>query len=151
MGVITMSLRNMCRKDVVSVRPGTMVNEVVRLMEEKNIGSVVVQNAGERGEKEKFGIVTDRDIALRVVGKNLDPTKTLIDDVMTQNMVLILSENLGLLEALEQVRKSAVRRFPVVDVDGNLTGIITLDDIITLLGKEMADVASIIENEGPLL
>jgi len=146
-----MSLRNMCRKDVVSVRPGTMVNEVVRLMEEKNIGSVVVQNAGERGEKEKFGIVTDRDIALRVVGKNLDPTKTLIDDVMTQNMVLILSENLGLLEALEQVRKSAVRRFPVVDVDGNLTGIITLDDIITLLGKEMADVASIIENEGPLL
>jgi len=146
-----MSLRNMCRKDVVSVRPGTMVNEVARLMEEKNIGSVVVQNAGERGEKEKFGIVTDRDIALRVVGKNLDPTKTPIDDVMTQNMVLILSENLGLLEALEQVRKSAVRRFPVVDVDGNLTGIITLDDIITLLGKEMADVASIIENEGPLL
>ncbi|TFG76836.1 MAG: CBS domain-containing protein [Thermodesulfobacteriales bacterium] len=146
-----MSLRNMCRKDVVSVKPGTMVNEVVRLMEEKNIGSVVVQNAIASGEKEKFGIVTDRDIALRVVGKNLDPAKTPIDDVMTQNIVLILSENLGLLEALEQVRKSAVRRFPVVDVDGNLTGIITLDDIIILLGKEMADVARIIENEGPLL
>jgi CBS domain-containing protein len=141
----------MCRKDVVSVKPGTMVNEVVRLMEEKNIGSVVVQNAIASGEKEKFGIVTDRDIALRVVGKNLDPAKTPIDDVMTQNIVLILSENLGLLEALEQVRKSAVRRFPVVDVDGNLTGIITLDDIIILLGKEMADVARIIENEGPLL
>jgi CBS domain-containing protein len=148
---MAMSLRNMCRKDVVSVKPGTMVDEVARLMEEKNIGSVVVQNVIVSGEKEKFGIVTDRDIALRVVGKNLDPAKTPIDDVMTQNIVLVLSENLGLFEALEQVRKSAVRRFPVVDVDGNLTGIITLDDIITLLGKEMADVASIIENEGPLL
>jgi CBS domain-containing protein len=146
-----MSLGNMCRKDVVSVKPGTMVNEVARLMEEKNIGSVVVQNVIVSGEKEKFGIVTDRDIALRVVGKNLDPTKTPIDDVTTQNSVLTLSENLGLFEALEQVRESAVRRFPVVDVDGNLKGIITLDDIIILLGKEMADVARIIENEGPLL
>jgi CBS domain-containing protein len=146
-----MSLGNMCRKDVVSVKPGTMVNEVARLMEEKNIGSVVVQNVIVSGEKEKFGIVTDRDIALRVVGKNLDPAKTPIDDVTTQNSVLTLSENLGLFEALEQVRESAVRRFPIVDVDGNLKGIITLDDIIILLGKEMADVARIIENEGPLL
>lgn len=146
-----MSLMNLCRKNVVSVTPGTMVNEVAKLMEEKNIGSVVVQNIIVSGEKEKFGIVTDRDIALRVVGKNLDPAKTQIDDVMTQNFVLVLNENLGLFEALERVRNCAVRRFPVVDVDGNLKGIITLDDIITLLGKEMADVASIIENEGPLL
>ena len=146
-----MSLRNIYRKDVVSVKPGTMVNEVARLMEEKNIGSVVVQNAAGRGEKEEFGIVTDRDIALRVVGKNLDPTKTPIDDVMTHNFVLVLREDIGLLEALEQVRKSAVRRFPVIGIDGKLKGIITLDDIIALLGKEMADVASIIENEGPLL
>ncbi len=146
-----MSIGNMCRKNVVSVKPGTMVNEVAKLMEEKNIGSVIVQNVIVSGEKEKFGIVTDRDIALRVVGKNLDPAKTPIDDIMTQNFVLVLNESLGLFEALELVRQSAVRRFPVVDIDGNLKGIITLDDIIILLGKEMADVANIIENEGPLL
>jgi CBS domain-containing protein len=146
-----MSLGNICRKDVVSVKPGTMVKEVTRLMEEKNIGSVVVQNAASRGEKENFGIVTDRDIALRVIGRNLDPAKTPIDDIMTHNFVLVLREDLGLFEALEQVRKSAVRRFPVIGIDGKLKGIITLDDIITLLGKEMANVASIIENEGPLL
>jgi len=146
-----MSLGNMCRKDVVTVGPGTMVNEVTKLMEEKNLGSVVVQNVIVSGEREKFGIVTDRDIALRVINKNLDPMNTPINDVMTQNMVLTLREDLGLFEALEQVRKSAVRRFPVVDIDGNLKGIITLDDIIALLGKEMAGVANIIENESPLL
>jgi CBS domain-containing protein len=143
---VDMSLRNLCRKEVVTVKSGTTVKEVAKLMEEKNIGSVVID-----GEGEKFGIVTDRDILLRVLSKNLDPNTAPIDDVMTWELVLILREDTGLFEALEQVKKSAVRRFPVVNAEGNLVGIITLDDIITLLGKELADVASIIENEGPLL
>ncbi|MGB7292038.1 MAG: CBS domain-containing protein [Thermodesulfobacteriota bacterium] len=141
-----MSLGNLCRKDVVTVKSGTTIKEVAKLMEEKNIGSVVID-----GEGEKFGIVTDRDILLRVLSKNLDPNTAPIDDVMTWKVVLILREDMGLFEALEQVKKSAVRRFPVVNAEGNLVGIITLDDIITLLSKELADVARIIENEGPLL
>ena len=141
-----MSLGNLCRKDVVTVKPGTLVKEVTKLMEEKNIGSVIITD-----DKEMFGIITDRDIALGIVNKNLNPQQTTVDELMTHNFVLVLREDIGLFEALEQVKKSAVRRFPVVDIDGNLKGIITLDDIITLLSKEMADVASIIENEGPLL
>ncbi|MEW6144046.1 MAG: CBS domain-containing protein [Thermodesulfobacteriota bacterium] len=140
-----MSLGHICRKDVVTVKPGTTVSEVTRIMEDKNIGSVIVV-----GENDKFGIVTDRDIALRVVNRCLDPARTPVDDIMTQDLVLTLREDMGLLEALEQIRKSAVRRFPVVDVDGRLKGIITLDDIIRLLGREIADVAEVIENEGPV-
>lgn len=141
-----MSLGNLCRKDVVTVKPGTLVKEVTKLMEEKNIGSVIITD-----DKEMFGIITDRDIALGIVNKNLNPQQTTVDELMTHNFVLVLREDIGLFEALEQVKKSAVRRFPVVGIDGNLKGIITIDDIITLLSKEMADVASIIENEGPLL
>lgn len=140
-----MSLGHICRRDVVTVEPGTTVNEVTRIMEDKNLGSVIVT-----GGDDKFGIVTDRDIALRVVNRCLDPARTTVEEIMTQNPVLTLREDMGLFEALEQIRKSAVRRFPVVDVDGRLTGIITLDDIIRLLGKEIADVASVIENEGPV-
>jgi CBS domain-containing protein len=140
-----MSLGHICRKDVVTVKPETTVSEVTRIMEDKNIGSVIVVGGGD-----KFGIVTDRDIALRVVNRCLDPARTPVDDIMTQDLVLTLREDMGLLEALDQIRKSAVRRFPVVDVDGELKGIITLDDIIRLLGREIADVASVIENEGPI-
>ena len=140
-----MSLGHICRRDVVTVSPDTTVSEVTRIMEDKNLGSVIVT-----GGDDRFGIVTDRDIALRVVNRCLDPVKTPIEDVMTQDLVLTLREDMGLFEALEQIRKSAVRRFPVVDVDGRLTGIITLDDIIRLLGKEIAGVASVIENDGPL-
>lgn len=140
-----MSLAHICRRNVVTVEPGTTVSEVTRIMEDRNIGSVIVS-----GGDDKFGIVTDRDIALRVVNRCLDPVRTPIDDVMTQDIVLTLNEDMELLEALDQIRKSAVRRFPVVDIDGNLKGIVTLDDIIRLLSKEMADVADVIENEGPL-
>jgi len=140
-----MSLGSLCRRNVVTVEPGTTISEVTRIMEDNNIGCVIV-NGGE----DKFGIVTDRDIALRVVNRALDPVRTSVEEVMTKDIVLTLREDIGLLEALDQIRKSAVRRFPVVDVDSNVIGIITLDDIVKLLSREMADVADVIENEGPL-
>ena len=60
---------------------------------------------------------------------------------------MTLDEDMGLHEALEKVKGMSVRRFPVTDKSGNLKGIVTLDDIIYLLGKEMYDVASIIKSE----
>jgi len=140
-----MSLGNLCRREVVVVNQGTPIKEAVKFMEEKNIGSVIVVGGGK-----PVGIATDRDILLRVVNKGLDPEKSSVDDVMTKEIVT-LKEGMGLFEALEQVKGKGIRRFPIVDARGNLKGIMTLDDIIYLLGKEMADVASIIEREGPRL
>ncbi len=140
-----MSLGNLCRREVVVVNQGTPIKEAVKFMEEKNIGSVIVVGSGK-----PLGIATDRDILLRVVNKGLDPEKSSVDDVMTREIVT-LKEGMGLFEALEQVKGKGIRRFPIVDASGNLKGIMTLDDIIYLLGKEMADVASIIEREGPRL
>ena len=140
-----MSLGNLCRREVVVVNQGTPIKEAVKFMEEKNIGSVIVVGGGK-----PVGIVTDRDILLRVVNKGLDPEKSSVDDVMTKEIVT-LKEGMGLFEALEQVKGKGIRRFPIVDARGNLKGIMTLDDTIYLLGKEMADVASIIEREGPRL
>ncbi|HLE25282.1 MAG TPA: CBS domain-containing protein [Thermodesulfobacteriota bacterium] len=135
-----MSLGNLCRREVVVVNQGTPIKEAVKFMEEKNIGSVIVVGNGK-----PLGIATDRDILLRVVNKGLDPEKSPVDDVMTKEIVT-LKEEMGLFEALEQVKGKGIRRFPIVDARGNLKGIMTLDDIIYLLGKEMADVASIIES-----
>ena len=140
-----MSLGNLCRREVVVVSQGTPIKEAVKFMEEKNIGSVIVVGGGK-----PLGIATDRDILLRVVNKGLDPEKSSVDDVMTREIVT-LKEGMGLFEALEQVKGKGIRRFPIVDARGNLKGIMTLDDIIYLLGKEMSDVASIIEREGPRL
>ena len=140
-----MSLGNLCRREVVVVNQGTPIKEAVKFMEEKNIGSVIVVGGGR-----PVGIVTDRDILLRVMNRGLDPEKTSVDEVMTRDIVA-LREDMGLFEALEQVKGKGIRRFPIVDAKGQLKGIMTLDDILYLLGKEMSDVSSIIEKENPRL
>lgn len=140
-----MALANLCRKTVVSVPPETPVVEAARLMEQKNVGSVVVVKGGK-----PVGLLTDRDMALRVMAKGKNPGATKVQEIMTKNPV-VLKGNMGLFEALESVKRKGMRRFPVVNSKGKLVGIITLDDMIYLLGREMADIADIIEKEAPKL
>ena len=142
-----MSLETLCRREIVCVDVNTIILEATELMEEMNVGSVVViQN------DRPVGIVTDRDVVLRVVNKKLDPAAVKAGDIMSLEVVT-LKQSTGLYEALEQIKESGsrVRRFPIVDENGAIKGIITLDDVIYLLGKEMADVSSIIESERPRL
>jgi len=113
-------------------------------MRDKNVGSVVIVE-----NNRPVGIVTDRDIAIRVLG-NDQPAEIPVKNIMTENPVT-LKEDEGIFEALERVKDVGVRRFPVVDNDGNLTGIVTIDDFVYLLGKEMSDIATIIEKEAPNL
>jgi len=152
-----MTIKNLCIKDVVTVKPGTKIEDVTRIMEEKNLGSIIVcedgtdwKELGIRGAK-NFGIVTDRDIALKVINNRLDPKTTTIDKIMTIRNLVVLREDMGLCEALDEVRNAAVRRFPVIDAEGNLQGIITIDDIIRLLAREMSGIGQVLENEGPLI
>ena len=140
-----MSISSFCNKQVICVDMGTSIEKVAKLMEEKNVGCVVVID-----NEKPCGLVTDRDIVIRVINKGLSPKETFVDDVMSE-LVLTLDEDMGLHEALEKVKGMSVRRFPVTDKNGNLCGIVTLDDIIYLLGKEMFDVASIIQSESATL
>jgi CBS domain-containing protein len=142
-----MSLESLCRREIVCVDVKTKVLEATEMMEEMNVGSVIViQN------DRPVGIVTDRDVVLRVVNKKLDPAECSVGDIMSLEVVT-LKQSTGLYDALEQIKESgsSVRRFPIVDENGTIKGIITLDDVIYLLGKEMSDVATIIESERPRL
>jgi CBS domain-containing protein len=145
--VYDMSLESLCRREIICVRTSDKVIDATRLMEEKNVGSVVVVS-----EDKPVGIMTDRDVMIRLVNKGRDPEKTSIRDVMSVE-IITLKQNTGLYDALEQIKesKSSVRRFPIVDENGSIKGIITLDDVVYLLGKEMSDVSSIIETERPKL
>jgi CBS domain-containing protein len=145
-----MSLGNLCRREIICVDPRTTVKEAAKLMEEKNIGSTIVVQERKPIGILTDGILTDRDILLRVMNRGLDPEKTSVDEVMTKKIVTLRGDT-GLFEALQKVKGKGMRRFPIVDSNGNLQGIMTLDDIFYLLGKEMSDMASIIEREGPRL
>lgn len=134
-----MSLLSFAQETVVTIDPEATVEAAAKLMRARNVGCVVVV----RGRK-PVGVLTDRDIALRVVAAGGNPKLELVASVMSKPPIT-LPEELGLFEALETIKRQGIRRFPVVDPEGNLSGIFTLDDVLYLLGLELSAISHIVE------
>jgi CBS domain-containing protein len=132
-----------CQTNVVSVKPDATVQFVAGLMKEKNIGCVVVTD-----NHRPVGIVTDRDIALRSGTLCDQPDMILIETVMTRDITTI-RKDAGIFDAIQEMKTLGVRRMPIVDSGGRLVGLLTVDDLIRLLAREMADIARIIGKESP--
>jgi CBS domain-containing protein len=128
-------LGKICTKPVVTASAQMTVDQAAREMRSKNVGALVVVNAGR-----PVGMLTDRDVAVEVVAKGMDPDTVRVGDVMGKKPVTI-REELGILDAAKVFAKTGVRRLPVVTKSGVLVGIIAVDDLIMLLGNEMGHVA----------
>jgi CBS domain-containing protein len=139
-----MSLREFCQRNVVSISPESNIIEACRLMKTNNIGCLVVQ---ERGKM--CGILTDRDIALKVTGENKDPQKTSARQIMSHSPVRIPVEQ-SLQQLTNLMRVHRVRRVPIVDGMDEVLGIVTMDDIIALLSGEMADLGNAVCEPSPV-
>jgi CBS domain-containing protein len=138
-----MSLQNYCRKPVIRVAPDANITEACQLMEQNNIGCLIAEREGKL-----CGIVTDRDIALRVAGAKRDPDKTLIKDIMTPDPIRIsVDKDLHHLTAM--MHAYHVRRVPIVNGFDTTLGIVTLDDLIAQLGDEMSEIGKAISEELP--
>ncbi|MFC7133440.1 MULTISPECIES: CBS domain-containing protein [Salinibaculum] len=130
------------REELVTAEPSTTAADLADLMEANKVGSVVV----EEGDR-PIGIVTDRDLAIGIVGGRRSPTETTARDLMTGDLVTAdVSE--GVFEVCQKMSEHGIRRMPVMD-DGRLVGILTLDDLVVLLEDEMGEISSVIEAESP--
>ncbi len=138
-----MTIYTVCKTNVVSVSPHTSITFVADLMKEKNIGCVIITE-----DHKPVGIVTDRDIALRGTLKSEENVTTPVSTIMTPD-VQIIRKDTGIFDAVQVMKSSKVRRLPVVDMGGRLVGLITVDDIIRLLARELGEIARVIGNESP--
>jgi CBS domain-containing protein len=138
-----MTVGEICNRQVVIIRKDETLLEAARLMRDHHVGSLVVVD--EEGEKRiPVGILTDRDIVVGVVAKGLDYFRRLsAGDVMSSNLILC-EEAESILEALERMRSHGVRRLPIVNKDGDLEGILTSDDVLCLISKEISDMATLV-------
>jgi CBS domain-containing protein len=105
-----------------SIESGQSVVEAARLMASEDVGSLPVVE-GDR----LVGIVTDRDLVLQVLAKDLDPGKVSIAEVASENPVVAKPDE-PLDAALQRMAQEQVRRLPVVD-DGRLVGILAQADV----------------------
>lgn len=130
-----------CTKPVVTITSKASVREAARLMRAEKVGAIVVVDSSTPN-----GILTDRDIAVSVVAEGRDPAAVQVGEVMHRNPTVI-GEDKGLFDAMKVFAAKGVRRLPVVDKSGNLTGIIALDDVLMLFGMEMGQAATALSRE----
>jgi len=129
-------------REPATIAAGASVWEVVHEMDERGTGSVVVVAEGRR----PVGILTDRDIVRRVVAVGGDPNLTTAGDVMTKDVVTV-SEDASLHKVLAEAKEHGVRRLPLLDSRGELSGMVSLDDVVAELSAELADLADAVRVE----
>ena len=123
---------------VAVVEPETSARVVAQLMRLHHIGSLVVVEAGNRNKP--VGIVTDRDLVLELMAEGLDPAVFTAGDIMSVDLVKA-NPDMDVMEAVQLMRKYRLRRLVIIDDAGNLFGIVTIEDVMSLLTRELADFA----------
>jgi CBS-domain-containing membrane protein len=140
-----MSIGEICNREVVYVNREVTVQAACKLMRHYHVGSLVVVDEFD-GKRVPVGVVTDRDAIVEVVAMDLDPAVITAGDIMPQELVTV-PENHGVLETIEMMRFKGVRRMPVVDGEGRLAGIVTIDDLLEVLAEELTDIVSVVSRE----
>ncbi|MEJ2645615.1 MAG: CBS domain-containing protein [Gammaproteobacteria bacterium] len=140
-----MSVGEICDREVVVTGPDASIAAAARLMREHHVGDVVVVE-GAADRPVPVGIVTDRDLVIEVLAEEVAPDSVTVRDVMSDRL-LTAREQDGLWESLGRMRARGVRRMPVVDGQGALAGIVTVDDLLDLLAGELADLVKLVGRE----
>lgn len=136
-----MTLERYCMgKRVLVQRPQVSAYEAARALIANHVGTVVVQDHGR-----VVGIVTDRDLAARTVGADLDPKQTQLRDVMSPEPVTLSIDD-DERQAIALMRARHVRRIPILD-NGHAAGIVTLDDLLLAGAIDIDGAARIVESQ----
>ena len=123
------------RSEVFTATPDTSARELARLMASHAVGSLVIVDANEA----PLGIVTDRDLCCRVIGRGGDPDATRASAVMSTPLECATPEE-ALEVVVERMQKRGIRRIPVVR-NGRLAGIVSLDDVLVWVSRQLGDLS----------
>jgi CBS domain-containing protein len=140
-----MKVGELCMRDVVVTGGETGIIELAALMREYHVGDIVITK-DESNKKVPVGIVTDRDIVLEIVAKEVQYGSCTASDIMSTELLCVREED-EVWQTLEIMRSKGIRRVPVVDTDDGLVGIISADDIVEFLAEEMRHVTALYRHQ----
>ena len=123
---MSLSVEDVMKREVVAVQQDSKVKDAAAIMTEKGISSLVVLN----GEK-LAGILTEKDLANKVVSMGLNPKKVTVSAIMTTHVLTIKAQD-NLEEAIRIMNNRGIKKLPVTSPDGRLVGMLSQTDIATL-------------------
>ena len=125
-----------CKRPAVTVGPDETARAAAELLDRENLGCLIV------AEKNRpVGIVTDRDLALELLTKRLDPGAVRVKEIAVPRPITV-EEDAPVAEAAQIIRRHGLRRLPVVDKKGELVGVIAADDLMQLVVGELVGLAN---------
>ncbi|MGR8934690.1 MAG: CBS domain-containing protein [Gammaproteobacteria bacterium] len=137
-----MSIGTICNREVVIVGKNDTLLEAAQLMRDYHVGDVVVVEERD-GRRYPLGVLTDRDIVIELIAKDVATDAVMVGDVVGVAVALAREDD-DIGETIKFMRQKGVRRLPVVDGLGALIGIVTLDDLIDIIAEQMQDLAALI-------
>jgi CBS domain-containing protein len=136
-----MDVRDLCKYRAVTIGPGADLVEAAQMMREFHVGFLVVGDGGL-----PLGVVTDRDIVLEAVAGDVDPRSVTVGDAMTAAPVTLTADT-SLEDALDSLRVAGIRRAPVVDDGGRIVGVLSIDDVLDHIARQLGAVAGSLRHE----
>jgi predicted transcriptional regulator len=140
-----MQAAELCNRQVVTASRDMSIPEAARLMRDRHVGSLVVTETKE-GRVIPVGILTDRDIVVEIVSRDISLNEVTVGDIMTYALLKV-AEDENIFDVAQRMRARGVRRVPVVSRLGDLIGIIAADDILELLSEELSLLSKITTRE----
>lgn len=136
-----MRIGEICTLQAVHCKREDTVQQAALLMRNEHVGDLVVVEQP-NGERVPVGIVTDRDIVISVIALGLDPASLQVGDIMSDKL-MTAAESEDVYETIERMRYKGIRRLPVVNNLGGLTGIVSVGDLLEFLAEEMSELSRI--------
>ncbi len=125
------SVQDVMTTDVVTVQAGDTVADAAKAMRDADIGNVIVMR-----ENQIFGILTDRDIVVRVIAEGKDVNQVMAGEVSSQNPITV-SPDTSTEEAASMMKEAAIRRIPVMNSE-EVVGIVSIGDLAMDSDRESA-------------
>jgi CBS domain-containing protein len=142
-----MNIGQLCKREVVTTRPSEELTAAAQVMRASHVGFLVVVEPGAAPDTQRVvGVLTDRDIVVAVLAREVDTRQLKVGDVMSREP-LLAEEGQPVESVLCLMREVGVRRVPVIDREGYLAGVLSIDDVLEAMAEQLVNIAASIRSE----
>lgn len=140
-----MKVGDIGRRPVIAIDQAVDITAAARLMRDHHVGFLIVHKSGDELRR-PIGVLTDRDIVIEVIAKEVDPATLTVEDLMTRQPS-VANDDEEVADVLQAMRTAGIRRVPVVDVRGALVGVLAIDDALDLITRFMCEITGSVKSE----
>jgi predicted transcriptional regulator len=134
-----MTIAAICRKQIITVDEQASLRQAATLMREYHVGALVVTSSA-GGAPSAVGIITDRDLAIEVLARDLTTSDVKAGELASRRLAAV-AVNAGIGEAVAAMQRAGVRRLLVTEDSGEVAGIVSSDDLLEAIAGELGTLA----------